>query len=172
MKKRMHKIVEEDGYSLWEYFPTLFRPFYCKLDKQSFVRRVRLLLEYLSKGKYKVYYLVIDGKIVGYSVFTPGGRRLKCSTSNDLVSGPSFISPEYRGRGYAAILKRMIIKYCCNNYRYIYSWIDKKNIASIKSCQKVGFDMTYGELVIQGKLRTLKQVSKGEGTNIIVRYKL
>lgn len=172
MKKRMHKIVEEDGYSLWEYFPTLFRPFYCKLDKQSFVRRVRLLLEYLSKGKYKVYYLVIDGKIVGYSVFTPGGRRLKCSTSNDLVSGPSFISPEYRGRGYAAILKRMIIKYCCNDYRYIYSWIDKKNIASIKSCQKVGFDMTYGELVIQGKLRTLKQVSKGEGTNIIVRYKL
>ena len=82
----MRKIVEEGGYALWEYRPSLFAPLYGNMDRPSFVRRVRLMQEYLSKGKYKACYLQVDGKFVGYNVFAPGGRRLKCSTTRDLVS--------------------------------------------------------------------------------------
>ena len=130
---RFIKIAEEGKYTLWVYKPSLFAPLYGKFFPISFTRRIRLMLEYLSEGQYKVYYLKVNQTIVGYNVFAIGGRRLKCSTRNDLVSGPLFISPEYRRLGYATILKKMIIKYCCSGYNYIYSWIDKNNIASIKS---------------------------------------
>ena len=172
MNERMRKIAQEGEFVLWEYHPTLFRLLYKDIDKISYIRRIRLMMEYFSKGRYKVFYLEVNGKIVGYDVFCPGGRRLKCSTPKDLVSGPLYIIPQYRGLGYATILKKMILKYCCVGFDYVYSWIAKSNIASIKSYEKVGFDMDFGELKIVGRLRKLKQVEKGKGTNIIVRYKL
>lgn len=170
--KRMRKVVEEDGYVLWEYRPTLFRPLYGNIDPPSLIRRIRLLQEYLAKGSYKVYYLEVDGNLVGYNVFAPGGRRLKCSTRNDLVDGPSFILPEHRGHGYVTVLKKMVLQYCCKGYEYVYGWIAKENIASIKACVKAGFDVDYAELKVVGKLRKLEQTEKGKGTNVIIRYKL
>lgn len=172
MKDRMRKIIEEDKYILWEYTPSLFKPLYGKIDTPNLIRRLRLIQEYLSKGSYKVYYLEVDGRIVGYNVFAPGGRRLKCSTSQDLVDGPSFILPEHRGHGYVVILKKMVIKYCCEGYNNIFGWIAKSNIPSIKACEKVGFDVNFGELKIQGKMRNLVEVPKGEGTCVIICYKL
>lgn len=170
--KRMRKIVEEGGYALWEYRPSLFAPLYGNMDRPSFVRRVRLMQEYLSKGKYKACYLQVDGKFVGYNVFAPGGRRLKCSTTRDLVSGPSYVLPEYRGNGYAVKMLVMGIKYFSENYDNVYAWISKNNVASIRAYTKAGFDVDFGELNIVGKCRKLKQVEKGKGTNVIVRYKI
>lgn len=170
--KRMRKILEENGYVLWEYTPTMFKPLFGNIDPPSFTRRMRFLLEYLSKGSYKVYYLEVNGDLVGYNVFAPGGRRLKCSTKNDLVDGPSFVLPQHRGHGYVTILKKMILNNCCDGYDYVYGWIKKDNIASIKACVKAGFDVDYGELKVVGKMRKLQQTAKGEGTNVIIRYKL
>lgn len=117
---------------------------------------MRFLLEYLSKGSYKVYYLEVNGELVGYSVFSPGGRRLKCSTRHDLVCGPSFVLHQYRGHGYMTLLYQMVLNNCCNGYDYVYAWIKKDNIASIKACRKAGFDVDYGELKIVGKMRKLQ----------------
>ena len=170
--KRMRKILEENGYVLWEYTPTLFKPLFGNIDPPSFVRRMRFLLEYLAKGSYKVYYLEVNGVKVGYNVFSPGGRRLKCTTTKDLVSGPSYILPQFRGHGYIGILKKMVMTHCCAGYDYIYGWIDKKNVSSIRASKKAGFDVEYGELKVVGKMRKLQQTAKGEGTNVIIRYKL
>lgn len=170
--KRMRKIVEEGGYTLWEYRPSLLKPLYGNIDPPSLIRRIRLMQEYLSKGRYKVYYLEVGDQLVGYNVFAPGGRRLKCSTDRDLVDGPSFILPEHRGHGYVTILKKLVLKYCCSGYENVYGWISKNNIASIKACAKAGFDVSYGELKVVGKMRRLQQTAKGEGTNVIIRYKL
>lgn len=171
-KNKMRKVVEDGEYVLWEYTPTLFKPLFGNMDQPSFTRRVRFMLEYLMKGSYKVYYLEVNGTLVGYNVFAPGGRRLKCATRKDLVSGPSYVLPEHRGNGYIGILKRMVFKNCCNGYDYVYAWISKENIASINAYSKVGYDVNYGELKIVGKMRKLIQTPKGKGTNIIVRYKL
>lgn len=168
----MRKAVVENGFTLWEYTPSLFKPLYGNIDPPSFTRRIRFLLEYFGKGSYKVYYLEVNGNLVGYNVFAPGGRRLKCSTSKDLVDGPSFILPEHRGHGYVTILKRMVLKHCCAGYEYVYGWISKDNIASIKACIKAGFDVDFGELKVVGKMRKLQQTPKGEGSNVIIRYKL
>lgn len=170
--KRMRKIHEEDGCVLWEYTPTLFKPLFGNLDPPSFVRRIRFLLEYLSKGSYKVYYLEVNGTIVGYNVLVPGGRRLKCSSSKDMVSGPSYVLPEYRGNGYIVKLLKLGITYCCQDCENVYAWISKSNSASIKAYGKAGFDVNYGELNIVGKMRKLRQVEKGAGSNIIAKYSL
>lgn len=70
----------------------------------------------MIRGGYKVYYLVIDGHIVGYSVVTPGGRRLKMSTKDDIVIGPYYIAPKYRGRGYATKMIQMTLNSCTYSF--------------------------------------------------------
>lgn len=170
--KRMRKILEENGVVLWEYTPTLFKPLFGSMDPPSFIRRMRFMLEYLNKGSYKVYYLEIDGHLVGYNVFAPGGRRLKCSSPKDMVSGPSFILPEYRGNGYIVKLLKLGITYGCQGCDNVYAWISKSNQASIKAYTKAGFDVNYGDLNIVGKMRKLQQVEKGTGSNIIAKLSL
>lgn len=168
----MRKVVEDGEYVLWKYTPTLFRPLFGNMDQPSYTRRIRLLLEHLGKDSYKVYYLEVNGMLLEYNIFTQEGRRLKCKTRNDLVSGPSYVLPEHRGDGYIGILMKMVFKYCCKGYDDVYAWISKDNVASIKAYLKVGYDVNYGELKIVGKMRKLIQTPKGKGTNIIVRYKL
>lgn len=168
----MRKLYEKDGYVLWEYKPTLFQPLLKGIDPPGFVRRMRLLLEYLSKGSYKVYYLEVNGRIVGYNVFARGGRRLKCSTQHDIVSGPSYVLPQYRGRGYIVTLLKLGIKYAGNGFNNVYAWIAKDNISSIKAYQKAGFEIVNRELKIEGIMRTLKETEVGAGSNIIVCYRL
>ena len=80
--------------------------------------------------------------------------------------------PEYRGNGYAVKMLVMGIKYFSENYDNVYAWISKNNVASIRAYTKAGFDVDFGELNIVGKCRKLKQVEKGKGTNVIVRYKI
>lgn len=168
-KSRIKTIVEDGDYALIEYTPSIFNPLIDGIDSISFVRRIRLLLEILSGG-YKVYYLKCYTKLVAYDVLAPGGRRLKISTPNDLVSGPIFTCEEYRGRGYMTILKKMVIKYCCDGYNNIYSWIEKENYASIRVYKKLGYQIDTQELIVKGKLRRLIIVPVGQGTNVIFKY--
>ena len=169
--KRMRKILVDGDYTLWEYTPSLIKPLYDDIDPLSLIRRIRLMIEKIQGG-YKVFYLEVNGVLVGYNVFAPGGRRLKCSTKQDLVDGPSFVASEQRGKGYVTTLKKRVLNNCCCDYNYVYGWIAKNNIPSIKACIKAGFDVEYGELRIEGLMRNLKQVPKGEGTNVIIRYRI
>jgi len=47
-----------------------------------------------------------------------------------------FISPEYRRKGYAFESKKLLIKH--SGLTDIYSWVDKKNLASINLQYKMG----------------------------------
>lgn len=106
-EKVLKKVYEDPmgKVALYEYTPTLFAPLYCNFEPLKIERRLRLLGEYLRKGRYKVYYLSVDGVLVGYNILAPGGRRLSFSTSRDIVSGPAFIDPDHRNKGYFKLLK-------------------------------------------------------------------
>ena len=161
-EKKLKKIYEdrENRVALYEYTPTLFAPFYCRMEPLKFVRRVRLMDEYLKKGHFKVYYLAVDGKLVGYNVLSPGGRRLSFSTPKDIVSGPAFIDPTERSKGYNKLMKRLCFTHCDYDYAYVYNWVDKTNIPSIKSVEKMGFEKV-GEVKVLGLRHKLVPAEKG-----------
>ena len=64
-----------------------------------------MITEYL-RGGYRVFYLELDGTIVGHIVMARGGRRLKNEQKSDIILGPIFISPSFRGKG----LERLVYK--------------------------------------------------------------
>lgn len=161
-EKVLKRVYEdkENQVVLYEYKPTLLAPFYCDMEPMRFVRRIRLLDEYLRKGHYKVYYLAIDGVLVGYNVLSPGGRRLSFSTSDDIVTGPVFIDPAYRSKGYNKLMKRLCYANCSYDYQYVYGWVDKTNIPSIKSVEKMGFEKV-GEVNVVGLRHKLEPAENG-----------
>ena len=160
-KKRISLIYTEGDISLYIYYPTPFSPLYCHFEKMTLSRRVRLLIEYLSKGCYKVFYLVSGDELIGYCVVAPGNRRLKLSSEKDIVLGPYFIDPTFRGKGYAKTLIRLILKCGGLKYRYAYDYINKTNIPSIKATLACGFNKC-GELDIVGFFHKLIESQDGE----------
>lgn len=85
----MLSTVAIDGsFTLYKFVPTLFKPLLLEFEPISRTRRVRLLLEYLHREHYSVYYLSYLGELVGYCIAVQGGRRLRCSSKRDIVLGP------------------------------------------------------------------------------------
>lgn len=168
----LKKIYEdtEKQIALYEYNPTLLAPYYCNMEPMRFVRRIRLLDEYLKSGRYKVYYLAMDKVLIGYAVLAPGGRRLTYSSKQDIVCAPIFIDPQYRNKGYARLLKHLAFMYCTYPFEYNYGFIEKTNIASIKSVEKMGYEKV-GELKVVGVTRKLVPVEDGAGTHVVYRIK-
>lgn len=160
-EKKLRLIYKEGNKAFYEYDPTPFALLYCDFEKMSFPRRIRLLMELFSKGGYKVYYLAVDGVLVGHCVAAYGNRRLKRSSEEDIVLGPYFIDPEHRGHGYAKDLVKMVLEKCTMKYRYAYDYINKNNVPSIKTSVFCGFKLC-GELDIEGFLHNLVERPGGE----------
>lgn len=156
------------GLQVFLYRPTLFRPLYAELTRMRFKRRVRFFLEYMHRGHYSVYYAVLDSKIIGYNVIAPGGRRLAGTAAEDAVTGPSYILPAYRNRGYNRIMKKIAFRDCgCAN---IYCWVHKDNLPSAASLTRFGFTRC-GE-VRERKGLIKKQVPAANGESVVFRYEV
>lgn len=115
----------------------------------------------LIRGGYMVYYLVVDGVIVEYNIIAPGGRRLSCSTSKDIVVGPLFVNPECRGKGYATVLMKLPLLFSSYDYERAFDWIAESNLSSIKDSKACGFQ-EYGRLTVKGLFRRLVEDENGE----------
>ena len=158
--------MEKNKLRLLEYDPTLFHLLYVDFEPMRLIRRVRLISEFIRRGRYKVYYLEVGGNLVGHCVVTPGGRRLKCSTNDDIVLGPYFVKESERGKGYSNKLISMVLEYC--SFEYAYDWVDKKNIASRKASEACGF-VPFAELNVKRPFRSLIIVEHGE--DIVYQYR-
>lgn len=165
---KMTLIAEEGGAQLYEYLPSAFQLLAINFEKPRFVRQMRFLLEYLHRGHYKVYYLAVDGELVGHCVVTPGGRRLSVSTKKDIVLGPYFVSPEHRGKGYAKVIVKMTLEHCTYDYECAYDWIHDDNYASIKTSEACGMVKEGTRLNVVGLMRKL--VPSENGDNIVYKY--
>lgn len=154
------QVGSNGGLSVFEYKPSLISPLAVSLDSLSLVRRIRLMLEVL-RGGYIVYYLVKEGFVAGYCVITPGGKRLKCSSKQDGVVGPLYISPKFRGQGLSEVLVRQSISHSTRLFNSYYCWIYKDNIPSRRSLESCGFK-PIGYLEVVGVFRRLEIKPQGE----------
>lgn len=164
----MKQVYREDTFSIYEYRPTLFRPFYIKLEPLTFRRRIRFILAYFSG--FKVYYLKEDDVIVGYCIVQSGkDRRYSFATQDDIIVGPYFIDEKYRGRKLSIFLLNFVLKKSGIKFKNAYDYIHKDNIPSIKASKAVGFTY-YSDAKVSRYLRSITLYPQNKGDFVILRY--
>ena len=161
-------LAERDGLKLYSYKPTVLRPMLKEFAPMLKNRRLRLLRNYFRPGKYTVYYLGTGEDLIGMCVVTPGGPglKLKCNR-DDIVLGPDYIRPEYRGKGYARNLMKWVME-MHTGYRHVYGLISNDNIPSQKSAMAAGLQ-PYQYIRLRGPLRVHEICSKDVSTHTIYR---
>ena len=154
------------GYKIYEYSPSVLRPFYKNYEKLTFQRRVRFLLERI-KG-YKVYYLEVNNEIVAYSVVSRGGGRYSFASPNDIVIGPYFVLEKFRGNHYSEMLVSELLGWEEIKYEYAYDWVKKDNVPSLRCSNRVGlFAVNTADVV--GPFRKIQIRDDASGEYYILR---
>lgn len=146
----MRRIKELEGfenYRIVKFRPSLlnlFGPYYP--EKITMRRIIRFFLA-LPYG-YRIYSLISENTTIGYCTVQSGkSPRFEYTGKMDIVIGPYVIMPEYQGHGLAAKLIEIILKNEISDFKYAYAYIKKDNIASIRTCEKIGFQY-YGDAIV------------------------
>lgn len=171
--KRVTFLGRYSDVDFYRYKPSLFKPYYMDYPAEDhpnyegrLVHKIRMMMEYL-RGGYEVIYMVVDGKVVGHLVIANGGRRLAISEKEDIVLGPIFVSPDWRGKGIGTIGIRTVLRDLDIPYRYAYEFIKDGNIASIRTVEKNGYQFVC-RAEEKGLLKNL--ITCPEGSFIVYRY--
>lgn len=117
---------------------------------------------------YKVYILTDESDVVkGSILFSRGGSfRYPFATRKDLIDGPSYTVPDFRGQGVAVRIGDAVMNEFEKEYNIVYGTIKEDNIPSLKRVQKNGF-------VVESKLRIdrLRRFQRSEtGDHVLVAY--
>ncbi|KNZ42041.1 GNAT family N-acetyltransferase [Acetobacterium bakii] len=165
----MKKVYEKDGFTYYEYKPTMFKPFYLEMETYTFRERIRFLLSYFVG--YKVFYMMEGTEYIGYCVVEKSGNgRYRFIGKKDIIVGPIFIKNQFRGRGLAGILNHVVLDDLGLSYIYAWNYVDKLNTKSVKAAPKAGFEYV-SDAVITGIGRKLALVEGDTGDFRVMRYK-
>lgn len=123
------------------------------------IHRVRMIRE-LILSHYQVVYMRKNGQIIGHLVVGRGGSRIAESNQGDIVIGPIWVIPSERSHGYASKGIAYVLKLFHGSYGYAYEYIEKDNVASIRTVEKNGFEFV-NECNEYGLLKKIKPCSGG-----------
>lgn len=170
MDKKLFFIKQIEDIRYYKYTPKLFRWYindYPEYETITLSHFIRMTIEYLNGGFHVYYMKSKDDEILGYIVVAKGGRRLTCSTKDDIVLGPIWICPSKRGRGIGTKGIHAVLHELGEPYQFAYEYIKTHNNASIRSVEKNGFIcLGYGQE--RGLLR--KVYPSKEGMDYIFKY--
>ena len=155
------EVFTSERYSILEYTPTIFHPFYNDMEPLGIGKRIRFFIEWFYG--YKVFYLKEKngGEIVAYCTVTSGKNpRYWFARNKDIIIGPYFTNPKYRGCGYAGCLVKTVIQELETNWNNAYAYIWKTKIASRKIMESVGGKFVMN--VRNNKLHRLVEKEDGE----------
>ena len=165
---RMLLLKESDNERYYLFKPRLMRLFPKSGDmKKMDFKEILLHLVRLVHG-YKVYVLTDDNdNVKGSILFSKGGSfRYPFASKNDLIDGPSFTVPDYRGQGVAVRIGDAVMNEFETDYNVVYGTIRQDNVPSLKRVKKNGF-------VEVSKLRVdiLRRFHKDQnGDHVLVAY--
>lgn len=167
--RELQLIEEIDGYEIYKYKPSFFHLFGDYYPERISVRRIIRFLLALPDG-YEIYSMVKNGNALGYCTIQNGkSPRFDYTSQDDIVVGPYVIMPEFQGKGLAAKLISIVLQQKKNSYNAAYAYIKKDNIASIKTCEKVGFRF-YSYAEVTRIKADVKKTSDQEASHVIYRY--
>ena len=136
-------VYSDQDYQIEKIEPTLFKPFPIPLEKYSFMRRIRFLIEYFYG--YSLYYLKNEKEYIGFCVISKGvNKRYWFANEKDIIVGPYFIDENYRGKKLSELLIRETLKYLNGSFDKAYDYIKTDNYPSLHASEKVGFKKEFG----------------------------
>ena len=169
MTKKLELLSEIGEYKLFKYKPTLLHMF-SKLYPEPITLRRVLRFGMALKCGYEIFYLVDKDKTVAYCTVQSGkSKRFDYSSEKDIIIGPYVVVEKYRGQNIASTLVDKLLKIKKGTYNYAYAYIKKENIASIKTCEKVGFEY-YSNAVVTSLICNVKKSNDSNCKHIIMRY--
>ena len=143
---KLEYVDEINGIQFYSYRPSIRNLYYSCYSGDEippyfsrFIHRLRMMRE-IYKSNYRVVYMKKEDKIVGHLVVGRGGSRIEMSTEWDIIIGPIWIIPECRSLGYASQGIRFVLNNMGLEYQFAYEYIEKENIASIRTVEKNGFE--------------------------------
>ena len=163
------KLVSSNyGHSYYLYTPSFFH-LYWKYDTNTIGPEFRNTLShkihqmiYLIFGGYYILYAVDDDKVLGYLIFTRSNNlRVENTTNKDLYTIYVWTYPEYRNKGIAQSLFKVMLNELNFKYDYSYHTIKNDNIQSIAVAKRLGYEELY-EVIKAGILNTIKKEPHGE----------
>lgn len=164
----MKEVYRKDGFTFYEYSPSITKPFFINMEPLTIKRRIRLLSAYYSG--YKVYYLRENDEYVGYCLVQSGSDiRYTFATDKDIMVGPYFIHEKHRGRKLSIFLLDYILKHSDIKFENAYDYIHKNNIPSIKASEAVGFKY-FSDANLSKYLRSLNLSKSEKGEYVILKY--
>lgn len=171
MSEKLIKIEEFDNYSIYKFSPDVFHLFGKFYPERINVRRIIRFLLALKDG-YEIYSLVYNNIAIAYCTIQNGKcRRFDYTTEEDIVVGPYVVMPQYRGLGLAKELISRVLKYKGKGYSFAYAYITEGNLASVKTCEKLGFEFYKYAYVTRFKA-DVKATDDKDAGHIIMRLKL
>lgn len=165
---RLLLLKESDNERYYLFTPRLMRLFPKSGDMRKMnLKEILLHLLRLIYG-YKVYILTDNNdNVKGSILFSRGGSfRYPFATKEDLIDGPSFTVPDYRGQGVAVRIGDAVMNEFETDYNVVYGTIKQDNVPSLKRVKKNGF-------VEESKLRIdrLRRFQKDpQGDHVLVAY--
>lgn len=133
-------------------------PDYCSIK-----HIITMWIKWISSPFYIIYMKKGDDT-VGHLVVNRGGKTLD-TTSKDIIIGPIWIVPEYRGKGYATLGISTILHDLDIEYENAYEFISKVNNASIRTVEKNGFKY-IGTVKREGKYIKTFRFNESGGWNV------
>ncbi len=169
MNKTLKYITTSDGLDIYQYNGTFFNPFFKGekgFGKRTLKNSIRMSCLSIIEP-YQVYYARDKEETVGFAVVSRGGKRLSCSTREDIILGPIVIRKDKRGLGYGTRLIHAVLNDLDIRYKNAYEFIHDGNIASIRSAEKNGY-LYVCKGVYQG---LLKNVVTNDNGNLLIYKK-
>lgn len=137
----MDYIYENNKIKIFEFVLKINKLIYVKIDHMYPTKWIRFALASIGGGS-RIYYLFLNDEPAGYCMVTRGkGFRHSFANKDDIVVGPIFISPQFRGKGRSILLINTLMNYYKDKYSYshAYAYIHESNVASNKLFQHFGF---------------------------------
>lgn len=166
--ERIKEVKKVGKYRIVRFKPWLFNLFGPYYPERITMRRIIRFSLALLHG-YKIYSLINTNEVIGYCTIQSGkSSRFNYTKERDIVVGPYVIMPEYQGHGLAAKLIELVLKNGDCHFEYAYAYIKKENIASIRTCEKVGFQY-YGNAIVTTIKADVKLVKEKNAAYSIYR---
>lgn len=165
---KTEKVQEFEGFEVYKYTPDIFNLFGPYYPEKITIRRIIRFLMAFPDG-YEIFSLVEKDETLGYCVIQSGKcPRFDYSTENDIIVGPYMIMPKHQGKGLAGKLIAHILKMKCGSYRNAFAYIKRDNLASIRTCEKIGFRF-FGNVEVTKVKADVKLSEKDATKHVLYR---
>ena len=120
--------------------PTLIKKLTLEGEKSFKNTVVRFLFQLMTRGRARVYYVMIKGELAHTTYVVPKCFKFPFLKKCDYEIGPCYTYPKYRGKGIYPLVLQFVCKHLQNEKSDFYMIVDENNLSSIRGIEKAGFE--------------------------------